>query len=263
MVAGWLLIDAGNTRIKWTLTSSAGFVSGASRSIKSLNADVLDQFFESIGPLNGVALSNVAGSEVEALIAEYVARRWNVALLVACPQASGGGVISGYENPAALGVDRWLGLLAARSRGHLPVLVVDLGSACTLDMLDQTGRHLGGYILPGVVAMGDALIRGTQGIHQIGGRGAPFTEPGCDTSTGSAAGVWIALVGAVDRALGVLEERTKSSASLLLTGGDADALGSLIKRPFDLAPHLIFEGLYLHVMERNDLSACSTDFGSG
>ena len=71
---------------------------------------------------------------------------------------------SGYRDPERLGVDRWLALIAARERSKQPTVIVDAGSACTIDLLDSEGRHLGGYILPGLTAMGEALVRGT---HQI------------------------------------------------------------------------------------------------
>ncbi len=71
------------------------------------------------------------------------------------------GFLETRYHPAQLGVDRWLGLLACRARGRYPAVVVDVGTATTVDLLDSEGIHQGGYILPGLDMMRSALLAGT------------------------------------------------------------------------------------------------------
>ena len=75
------------------------------------------------------------------------------------------GVTCGYEDPSRLGVDRWLAMLAARQLSNRPFIVFGLGTAGTADFVDGDGVHKGGFIVPGLRLMTEALFAGTADVH--------------------------------------------------------------------------------------------------
>lgn len=125
--------------------------------------NIADQMMQARVPLRDqvVWLSNVAGEEIASLTSQLLQEQSCVNYRFATTQTQQCGVRNGYRKPQQLGVDRWLAMLAAF---HLPqratgqsLCVVDCGTALTLDVLDATGRHLGGYIAPGLTAMREML----------------------------------------------------------------------------------------------------------
>jgi type III pantothenate kinase len=164
-------------------------------------------------------------------------------------------VTSGYRDPERLGVDRWLALIAARERSKQPTVIVDAGSACTIDLLDSEGRHLGGYILPGLTAMGEALVRGTHQIQESKAVGKFCLDPGLDTSEGMASGALLALVGAIERVFYDLGDRGSCEPLLIMTGGDAEKLGSSLRCPSYIGPELVLEGLWVNLKSSLELNS--------
>jgi type III pantothenate kinase len=244
MVGYYLLIDAGNTRIKWARVEENLLMPGVPVSIRPAVLPGIKAAWDSLEKPLGIALSNVAGERVEADITSFIKRRWSMAPFIAKAQHHGFGVMSGYQDPDRLGVDRWLALIAARERSKLPTVIVDAGSACTIDLLDSEGRHLGGYILPGLTAMGEALVKGTHQIRESKALGESSLDPGLNTLEGMASGALIALLGAVERVFNDVESRGFGEPSLIITGGDALKLAAFLRYPSRIAPDLVLEGLW-------------------
>jgi type III pantothenate kinase len=144
-----------------------------------------------------------------------------------------------------LGVDRWLALLAAWSERGSACLVVDAGSAMTLDFVSGHGRHLGGYIVPGLNLMQRSLFTGTAGARiQPQSRDADYRpEPGRDTDTAIRHGCLGMAADFVRASLAGIE----GGADLFITGGDADTLSPHIDTdsPVRIRPTLVLDGLAL------------------
>ena len=244
MTGYFLLIDAGNTRTKWAKVQSGQWHCGSPLMTQSVVSSALDDAWGDLETPLGIALSNVAGQSVEADITSFIQRKWSTELFIAKSQNHAYGVTSGYREAERLGVDRWLALIAARARSSRPTVIVDAGSACTIDLLDQDGRHLGGYILPGLSVMGDALVNRTYQIQEAKLINQCTLDPGVDTLEGMASGTLLALVGAVERVLYNLQNKGVSEPSILLTGGDAEKLATLLRYSSDMAPDLVLEGLW-------------------
>lgn len=255
MAGYYLLIDAGNTRIKWARVEADRLIPGVPFHVRPDLPLAIKAAWDGLEKPLGVALSNVVGEQVEADIMSFIRCRWSLEPFVAQSQSSGFGVTSGYRDPEKLGVDRWLALVAARKRSHQPTVIVDAGSACTIDLLDAAGRHLGGYILPGLSAMGNTLVRATHQIQEAGEIRKPCLDPGMDTLEGIASGALLALVGSVDRVLYNLEDSGFPQASLLLTGGDAERLGPVLRHSCHVEPELVLEGLWLNLRSALQLKA--------
>ena len=236
-----LLVDAGNSRIKWCLWSDA--CAG--------DAGVLDTAAYRAGdaalPESGystVLASNVAGERVAERLRKGPGARGDLTFVQTV--ARHGEVVNAYEEPQRLGVDRWVALLGARAESQAACLVVDAGTAVTLDALASDGRHLGGQILPGAPLMMASLATGTSDLPDIAAEpgNAPLPEHLFATQTDDAIrrGAWTAVVGAIEHAFRRLEE-SEGSARLVLTGGDAPRMLDAIAVTVDHRPDLVLHGL--------------------
>ena len=160
-----LLIDLGNSRMKW-LFSEAGQMSDYSAFFykKSGLQILLEKNLINIKPQK-VALSSVGGSAINAEICDWFDRHWGVKVARATTQKQQLNVVNAYQDVSAMGVDRWLAMLAAYHQHQQAVCVIDCGSAVTCDVITQQAQHLGGLIMPGLTMMQNALLAGAQGVN--------------------------------------------------------------------------------------------------
>ncbi len=238
-----LLVDSGNSRLKWALMEAG--MSGPVRSVpggRELTPARLDEAWAALPVPDSVWIANVAGDEAAACLRAWIHRRWRQEARFVRSQAQAHGVRNGYRDPARLGVDRWLALVAARHRHPLPACVVDCGTALTLDVLDADGRHHGGLICPGRALMRRSLVQGTAQVEAAEVRTDAVL--GDHTATAVALGVAAALSGLLETTLARLQRRWPG-LQVLLTGGDAVWLARNLSRPARLAPDLVLQGLAL------------------
>jgi type III pantothenate kinase len=245
-----LLLDLGNTRLKATWRrSEGGFGPPAeadhrSRGIAAALETVLGNAPGGVpAQVDAALVANVAGEAAglalaEALRARGVAARFLRAVPAAC------GVRCAYAEPARLGADRWAALLGARTLTGGACLVVDAGSALTIDAMAPAGQHLGGWIIPGLNMMIDALESRTGDLGVLrrassGGFPVPFPA---DTGPAMEQGAQLAACGAVQAARTRLEAHCGAPARLLLTGGDAGRLLADIGDA-EYVPDLVLRGL--------------------
>ncbi|MCM2681454.1 type III pantothenate kinase [Echinimonas agarilytica] len=152
-------------------------------------------------------------------------------------------VINGYIEHRKLGVDRWLALVGARHLCRSPSVIIDAGTAITVDVLDEFGQHKGGWIAPGMQLMAEALLKNTANLMQYeeghSVRLAHGTEAGI--SNGSLAAVVGLTLQALETARYALN--TRISPQLILTGGAAEAIAHAIQVSARVEPNLVFYGL--------------------
>jgi len=152
-------------------------------------------------------------------------------------------VANGYDRPGLLGPDRWAALIAARDRVPSdPVLIITVGTAVTIDALDDRGTFVGGLIVPGFGLMLDALEAGTAGLRVPSGEFQNFPT---NTSNALMSGGVHALAGAAERMLRLLAQRTGRMPSVLLAGGAAPKLAPHLDVEFTIVDNLVLEGLSL------------------
>jgi type III pantothenate kinase len=237
-----LLIDLGNSRIKW-LWSRGAELDPASAGRGDLAA--FDHACRAPGAARpaAVLVSSVAGAERTTRVVDLCAGLWGVRPRLLAAQAEQCGVRNGYLDPARLGVDRWLALIGAVDRYGKPVVVWDLGTAATLDAVDETGQHLGGWILPGPATMLDSLARQTMLSTPEALDHAGAIEPGRNTADAIRAGVLAAQLGALREFLGRVSARIGRSPQLVVTGGAAPALTHLQDLDCITDPWLVFRGM--------------------
>ena len=265
-----LLLDIGNSRIKWGWFVAGEFLSTGAAPLQPANpAAALDSLFESGGQPDDIRLASVAGSGTGTRLATLVAERYGRQPLVARSAPSGAGVRNGYHDPAQLGVDRWLALCAAWHRYRAPLCVVDAGTATTIDRVADRGVHLGGLILPGIELMQSALLGGTGDLARLSGQGPkgglerPEPLPsadlsrvplGRDTATAIRLGALQSTACLVAACMEVFDGAAAGhDAVLVVTGGAASdvlaATAPLLTRRTGLRieqrPFLVLEGLAL------------------
>ena len=248
-----LLIDLGNTRIKW------GWLSGAEtepeRAGAARTGDGLSDlpFLGSDEPVTGALACNVAGIELGRKLAGLVRERLAAELVFIQARRSACGVTAAYANPLNLGADRWAALIGAHALGPADYCIVDAGSTVTMDLLLADGRHLGGYIAPGSEMSLAAMARGTAELaSRLKDRSSRPQDlaPGTDSAEAMEKGTLAAQLGMIRSGMERLAGQGGGSPVLLLTGGGADALVATGELPeAQSAPDLVLRGLAALALE--------------
>jgi len=150
-----------------------------------------------------------------------------------------------------MGIDRWVAIVAAWAEIQDSCLVVDVGTAVTLDAIDDSGSHLGGQIIPGVAAMATALASATSNIPLVRPlpprKAAEMQMFARNTAAAVREGAHNAVVGAVDRAVQTLRSNGHEPTTVL-TGGDASRILEALNAAPLHRPHLVLQGL-AHMLE--------------
>lgn len=246
MAEAVLLIDRGNTRLKW-LWALDGEID--TKSARHGDFDAFRQAAAESPRASAVRISSVAGLADTRALQAFCAERWGVEAELMAARAEQGGVRNAYANPAELGVDRWLAIVGAVGRYGKPMVVWDLGTAATLDAVDAEGQHLGGMILPGPATMLAALGRHTElpvprGPGAADERAATI-QPGDNTADCIRHGVLAAQSGALTQFLHAVSGQLGSRPKLIITGGAAPYLLPYIEREHLHDPWLVFRGMLL------------------
>lgn len=232
-----LLIDIGNSRLKWALVDQGQLVPGENHAHLRQPESVLSRLPE-LEP-EAIWIASVAGADLETGIDQVLRARWPLVPRFARSQAQCMGLTNVYPEPQRLGVDRWLAMLAAWSHFRRAILVVDAGTALTVDGVDGDGRHLGGLIAPGLGAAQGAVL----GTTRFGGGDGDFAFGeglGRDTQSCVRQGALLACSGAIDRAAALV---AANDPVQLITGGDAGLLLPFLHGGWQHRPLLVLEGL--------------------
>jgi type III pantothenate kinase len=247
-----LLVDIGNTSIKWATLHRAEREPRAGASARHAGALPLDLLatWDAMEDVTDVVAACVGPRKVADAVERICSARWGIMPRWIETLAASHGVRIAYSQPERLGVDRFLALIAAHrdaqdaSDGQgpdRPSLIVDAGTAVTYDLLQADGAHLGGLILPGVQLLRDSILAGTQ---------IPRYEPldaaatwAADTGEAVAAASLQAPAALAERVYGQLQTKAGLEPRLIITGGDADRLMPLLTCPHEHRPDLVLAGL--------------------
>ena len=235
-----LALDAGNTRIKWGVHTGDAW--RATGSVPTLQAATLADALRDALPADRAIASNVAGEKVEASL-QAACRAGGVALTVIHAERETLGVANGYRDPSQLGPDRWAALVAAHHAG-IPghKLVVNAGTALTIDALTADGRFLGGLIVPGPALMRSSLDRGTARLRMTEGTLADFPASTPDAIT---SGAIQACAGAVERLASRMAAHGCAPDRIILSGGAAAEIAASLPIEPILHETLVLDGLAL------------------
>ena len=230
-----LQIDVGNSQAKWRLIDGPDVRRRGSQLTSSLFDGPLE--LEGITSLTGAQMCSVVDTSVELSIGRQIADQFGVQLQIAKVSPRVGRVACGYKQPDKLGIDRWLAVVAAYHQDQCAVLVVDVGSAMTIDLVGPEGQHQGGYILPGMRLMRESLWHGTDQVKVESAEPASMLLPGTQTEDAVNRGCLLAAVAAVEKLA------SQYPAAIVVTGGDALALVDALSLAATHTPDLVFDGL--------------------
>ena len=244
-----LLIDAGNSRVKWaTVASDTGSKPGVWLHHGALdNARITPQMFAEIAAPNRVLISNVAGEKVAQGLREACAK-WPCKVELIAAQRQQCGVHNAYQEPAQLGSDRWAALIAAWQQEGRACLVVNCGTATTVDALSSEGNFMGGLILPGIEMMQRSLAHRTAQLIESAGSLHVFPN---NTADAIYSGAMRATLGAIQQQFELLKKRmgdeTKNGQPprCLLSGGAAHHLQPHLTLPIMYVADLVLRGLQM------------------
>jgi len=250
-----LLLDVGNTRLKWGVLEGSQIHRTGHVAMGKIREEGLGVLTSRLPrSVEAVQVSNVAGATFATRLSGVVGMHCRCDVNFARAERQGCGVHSGYRHPRRLGVDRWVAMIGAWAELESACIVVDAGTAVTIDAIDDAGRHLGGQIFPGVRLMLEALNASTSDIPAVGGRLPVATGLdmfGDTTSKAVQHGAWNAVAGAVDRAITTLRSNAYDPA-VVLTGGDASRMLTALGTEPLHRPHLVLQGLARLLQETQD-----------
>lgn len=241
-----LLLDIGNTKLKWAwLAGAAPVTQGAVLHAHREPPQWLDELPSAEVPPERILAANVAGSAVAHAIDAWSHARFGRHAEFPVATRTAGGVTNAYIQPGTLGIDRWLAMIGAWQRAHRPLVCLAAGTAMTVDAIDGSGRHLGGWILPGRQMMRDSLRQGTAELARSAELAPPVRagDFGVNTAGAIEAGCLVALAASADRAARLLGLVSGQPPAVFVAGGDALEIAGYLETPATPAPDLVFEGL--------------------
>lgn len=238
-----LFVDVGNTRLKWAVYEQD--VLHVAPPVEHRQQDIvaiLDEVWSALAEPRQVLVSCVAGEQIRDAISSWTQQHWGVQAEFITSPAQGCNVKNGYQQPEQLGCDRWLAMVAAWWIARSAVLVIDCGSAITLDVVDEQGQHLGGLIVPGFNAMQSALTLHTDLSILPFQQGQTF-RLGDNTQMGLELGIIHSIVSLINRTLNWLGQDRGIKPVCFITGGDAGLLSAMLKYEHIVDQDLVLKGL--------------------
>ncbi|MBX2808399.1 MAG: type III pantothenate kinase [Cellvibrionaceae bacterium] len=244
-------VDMGNTRLKWRLRAEAKVVCRG-----AIMNNEMDALFTEIVS----AQHRPLGVYVACVVPEHQAKfnlrcqqHWGLQPVYAVVEERYNGLINAYDDRSQMGVDRWLAMVAAYSAAQKPCVVIACGSAITVDVVAAQGRHLGGYIAPGIDLMRKALFVHTSRVKLDSiDTASVASTPGVSTRDAVASGLLEAHLGLVRTAIDVVKTACEMPMRIHITGGDGRRLlaalqqrtrGDASVEAILYTPELVLDGL--------------------
>lgn len=232
-----LLLDVGNSRCKWARVENGVWLQQGVAD--NAHWPALCKTLSELDPPRLVRISNVAGEVMAGRLREFFAG-WPCEVQFALAQSEQCGVRNLYEQAAQLGSDRWLALVASWDRVRGACLVVNFGTATTIDALSANAEFLGGLILPGIELMRSSLA---SKAAQLGTASGQLSEFPRNTADAISSGVMRATIGAVRQQYALLAVRQEIPC--VISGGAAATIQPHLGLPCELMDNLVLHGLYI------------------
>jgi type III pantothenate kinase len=257
-----LLIDVGNQRIKWATSDQLENRTG-SQDYQDDQGQWTDQViqthtttpgtqlgvrFATLPAPDAVWVACVSDGRIEQEISGICKSLWGLSPVFARSSASAFGIKNRYQDPTSLGVDRWVAIIAAGNiTGGGPILVIDAGTAVTIDYVNARNEFVGGLIFPGLATMVKSLNSSTglirENIQPVPGEALEFV---CNnTKTAVANGASLSVVAGINMAVNHYLSENGKHSKVLISGGDAEFIAGLSSHQLIVKPDLVLQGLSL------------------
>lgn len=264
-----LLVDAGNSNLKWALVQDKSHKMHY-KGLFPINThphQIDSQFNHHWGELkpNRVLVSHVGGAQFLTIFNDWVTKHWGLRAELLRVSKVQMGVCNGYKDPSTFGIDRWMALIAGHHNYQKPdtfLLVVDIGTCTTIDILDPSGTHLGGSLLPGAELMIDSVSKilknRPRGHGNFESNLTDINTPhqkalnlfNNNTHDGLIQGASFAQVAVVEKLIRDLPAHLPGPCQILLTGSGAKAFNWPLANNVALSPHLVLEGMAVLLQEK-------------
>jgi type III pantothenate kinase len=253
-----LLVDIGNSRVKWARCERGVLGTQHAAAHAGWSAEDWRRTLFTGGSVDRVVVASVAGPACRAALAEATRLATDRDAEFVATSREAAGVRNGYADPGQLGVDRWVAVIGAWHRVRGACVVADVGTALTIDVVDDRGRHQGGYIVPGPRLMVSSLHGGTSDLEALSAASRPGGGAGFAGNTRDAIerGCRVACAALVDRSVADAATSLGSLPTLLLTGGAASELQRILHASCEEVPDLVLRGLraWAEAARRADLT---------
>jgi len=235
----YLLFDVGNTRLKWAAIEStqqpsdrqkklwaySGSISSKSLASAEHRAELADYIAKTLPKPDAIGFTCVAGKDaIENL--QSLFPQWND---ISWKQLTGDSQFAGartlYEDPSKLGADRWAAVIGARALSNTNTLIINAGTATTIDLLGANGVHYGGWILPGLELMQKSLEGNTAQLP-LAVREQAAAGFGLSTNNAIISGCDAAQIGAIQYAIQLAKEIHHPIEKVWIDGGNAKILAA-------------------------------------
>ncbi|MFL9811630.1 type III pantothenate kinase [Stutzerimonas sp. VN223-3] len=239
-----LELDCGNSFIKWRVIPSAGgapVTEGVAAQVAELVCDLISRC---TGRISRCRLVSVRSDIETKAIVGVLSEALKVDVAEVRPAERVASVVNGYRDHRRLGLDRWLALVAAHELCGGACLVIDLGTAITVDFVASDGKHLGGYIAPGMALLRNQLLAHARRIqYNAAGAELALTDisPGKSTAEAVERGCLIMVRSYVASQISNAGGQLGGSFAAYVTGGDAVLVADLPS--VTCVPDLVFRGL--------------------
>ncbi len=237
-----LVLDIGNTALKWRVHHGGGRTQGDCLHYRRWRDVVENLHADWGGSVDRIWVASVAGRAADAELGELLESVFGLRPDFYYSLEQDAGITNAYSEPRRLGVDRWLAMLEAWHRVGNAV-IVDCGSALTLDAVDRSGMHQGGYIVPGLAMLRESLAAGTAEVQVDEEDPARALAPGRNTVEGVRRGILRMTAAFIRDGVVELRRGLADTCRVFLTGGDAHHIAPLLDLEAELAPELVLDGL--------------------
>ena len=242
-----LLIDFGNSRCKWATLENGTLQSSTAEVYDGMNACTVIESLLARLPIQQnrqIHVVSVLGAEFDQEFVQQVTDHAEVEIIHHVSQREAFGIRLAYDDPASYGADRYAALVAAYHSGEGAKIVVDCGTAVTVDAINERGIHLGGLIVPGVGLMCSMLAENTTGIsHPDSITGVEYLSASTHDSVVS--GSTLCLRHGLHSIIAKIQQKIEQHASIYVTGGASAAIIEMENDQVIERPDLVFEGLQI------------------
>jgi len=237
-----LCIDIGNSRIKWCVWKDDEIQRNAVAEYEVQQLDkLLEQWFCDIDHQD-IFVSSVVSSKINKIIEFWFSSAWQKPVHFVDSKRKQLGVTNSYKDAQQMGADRWVAMLAAYQRYQSAVCVIDCGTAVTIDVIDESGKHLGGLIMPGLNMMRQSLYQGANGIQSQGGNESLLAS---NTSDAVSGGCHHLLISGLNGLYMQYKKQVKTKIACVVTGGDGEKIAKNMECDCQFEADLILYGLRL------------------
>jgi type III pantothenate kinase len=244
-----LLVDIGNSRVKWATLDKDGLSPSQSfqRSKTGIKAS-LNKAWKSLKDIEAVYVANVGGDKLGEQLSEWAEKNWQVTPKTIKSEQRRFGVSNAYGESEKLGIDRWLSLIAARQHARQAQCIIDCGTAMTIDIVTKNGQHQGGMILPGLSLMRSSLASNTDALTEDEGE-QEYKTLAANTYSAIQAGTLYSVTATLERIISDLKLSFENKIRFIITGGDAEHLLPLLPDEIHHYPDIVLKGLAFYARQ--------------